>query len=192
MGDLWSPPPPNYIWVERPICCIYYADSPIHAGLCGQQSQSVWREIVSMLYCYYYVSWDCWIVSFNARIIRCRENNPESQAGVWRAECIKGTQWAGISMVFGWLKASAIGSRKSPWIPVPASPLIHPPSWLSDWASMMHSQNLLFGIVALCLCLMSLPCMVYTIPLHQFYRYGRRAGDAVLPRNDDGDRKSVV
>ena len=48
----------------------------------------------------------------------------------------------------------------------------------------MHSQ--LFGIVALYLCLMSLPCMVYTIPLHQFYRYGRRAGDAVLPRNDDG------
>ena len=50
----------------------------------------------------------------------------------------------------------------------------------------MHSQNLIFGIVAFCLCLMSLPCMVYTIPLHQFYRYGRRAGDAVLPRNDDG------
>ena len=51
---------------------------------------------------------------------------------------------------------------------------------------MMHSRNLIFGIVALCLCLMSLPCMVDTVPLHQFYRYGRRAGDAVLPRNDDG------
>ena len=89
-------------------------------------------------------------------------------------------------MVFGWLKASAIGSRRSPWIPVPASPLIHPPSWLSDRASVMHSQNLLFGIVALCLCLMLLPCMVYAIPLHQFYRYGIRAGDAVLQRNDDG------
>ena len=26
------------------------------AGLCGQHSHTVWREIVSTLYCYYYVS----------------------------------------------------------------------------------------------------------------------------------------
>ena len=103
-----------------------------------------------------------------------------------RAVCIKGTQWAVTSMVFGWFKASATGSKRSPWILVPASPLIHPPSWPSDRASTMHSLDLPSGIATLCVCLTALPYMVYAIPLRQFYRYGRSAGDAVLRRNDDG------
>ena len=50
----------------------------------------------------------------------------------------------------------------------------------------MGSLNLLSGIAALCVCLTALPCMVYAIPLDQFYPYGTSAGDDVLPRNDDG------
>ena len=106
----------------------------IHAGLCGQQSQSVWEEIVSTLYCYYYVSHcfmqtrDCWIVPFNYRLLGEEKTIPKARQGHGglRAVCIKGTQWAVTSMVFGWLKASATGSRRSPWILVPASPLNRP------------------------------------------------------------------
>ncbi len=50
----------------------------------------------------------------------------------------------------------------------------------------MRSLNLLSGIATLCVYLAALPCMVYAIPLDQFYHYGTSAGDAVLRRNDDG------
>jgi hypothetical protein len=89
------------------------------------------------------------------------------------------------------LRPQQLDLEDSPWIPVPAPPpessspshSIHPPSQPSDQVSTMRSLS---SVAILCMCLAALPCMVYAIPLDQFYRYGTSAGDAVLRRNDDG------
>ena len=55
----------------------------------------------------------------------------------------------------------------------------------------MHFLNLLVGIATQCVALMSLPRVVHAIPLSEFYPYGTSAGDAVLPRNDDGVSSAI-
>ena len=85
----------------------------------------------------------------------------------------------------------------SPWILVPASLLVHPPSWpdlSSDWSravSTMRSLDLLFIFATLCVGLMLLPRVVHAIPLDDFYPYGTDVGDDVLPRNDDGVSSAI-
>ena len=54
----------------------------------------------------------------------------------------------------------------------------------------MCSLQLLFGIAALYVALV-VPCMVYAIPLDQFYDYGTTAGDDVLPKSDDGASPAI-
>ena len=57
---------------------------------------------------------------------------------------------------------------------------------------MMHSLNLLLSIATLCVGLMSLcPHMIHAIPFGQFYPFGVRAGDTVLPRTDDGTSAAI-
>ena len=148
---------------------------------------------------------DCWIVPLNALIIRWWENNPESLAGpgleggsppVYKRDST--ASWEAWSLAG--LRPQQLDLQDledSPWILVPASLLVHPPSspvLSSDWSwavSAMRSLDLLFVIATLCVGLMLLPRVVHAIPLDDFYPYGTDVGDAVLPRNDDGVSSAI-